>query len=205
MNRLSFACVVFASLAVPAIAQQPYAVPSTAARNVPEPPRGVSGTVVTVAEEMVVLRQTDGTEVTVAMTRGWTVSRARQASIAAVRLGDFVGSASADIAAEQGRANELRVFEPGYRPEYGTHPLAAPGVSMTHGFVFGIVKRDGGTELEIAYPAGRHTSLVPDALSVTVFDLLPRSAAAPGVSVSAVTRPDGDGVRRAGRLVLQDN
>lgn len=205
MNRSSLAVTLLAFLAVPALAQQQSVAPTETARHVPEPPRGVSGTVLSVSEEAVVLRQPDGTEVTVAMTRGWTVSRTRKASVAEIQLGDFVGSASVDLAPGQGRANELRVFESGYRPEYGTHSLAAAGVSMTHGFVFGIVKREGETELEIAYPGGSRAILVPDTTGVTTFDLQPRSAVTSGMLVSAVTRSGSDGIRRAGRLVLLDH
>jgi hypothetical protein len=195
----TFIALVCASLALPALAQQPIA-PVT--RAVPEPPRGVSGTVVSVSDDAVVLKQKDGTSVTVAMTRGWTVSKPRKSTAAELRLGDFIGSANADVAAGKGKANELRIFEPGYRPEYGTHSLATAGTSMTHGFIFGIAKTEGGTALEIAYPDGRRSILLPDTVGVTVSDLLPRTAAAPGVAVSSVTRASPDGIRRAARLVL---
>lgn len=175
---------------------------AAAARKVPEPPRGFAGTVVSTADEKVVLRQKDGTEVEIAMTRGWTVSTPRRASVNEVRLGEFVGSASLDAGPGRGRANELRVFEPGYRPEYGTHSVATPQTSMTHGFVFAIRPVSEGSEFEVAYPDGKRTILVPSSAPVTVFDLLPRSAAAPGVEVSLVTRPGPDGVRRASRLTI---
>jgi hypothetical protein len=158
--------------------------------------------VVSVGDEAVVLKQKDGTDVTVAMTRGWTVSKPRKATIAELRLGDFIGSANADQGAGKGKANELRIFEPGYRPEYGTHSINAEGTSMTHGFVFGITKQADGTGLEIAYPDGRRSIVVPDGMDITVSDLLPRSVLVPGVAVSSVTRPSPDGVRRAARLTL---
>ena len=93
-------------------------------------------------------------------------------------------------------------MEPGYRPEYGTHSIGQPQTSMTHGFVFGIAKAAGGTELEIAYPSGRRSIMIPEDKAITVFDPLPRSAAVPGLAVEAVTRPGADGIRRAGRLTL---
>ncbi len=193
--------LLLAALALPAFAQLPA---SPVERRVPAPPQGVSGTVVSVSDTAVVLRGSDGSNLLVAMTPGWTVSKPRKATIAELRLGDFIGSANADLGPDRGRANELRVFEPGYRPEYGTHAIATPGTSMTHGFVFAIVNREGGTELEVAYPDGRRSIVVPDAVGLTVSDLLPRSAAAVGVRVASVTRPSADGVRRAARLVLSE-
>ncbi len=169
---------------------------------VPEPPRGVAGRIVSVDEQSVVLLQKDGTRMIVPMTRGWTLSRPREASVAELRLGDFIASASKDAGSDKGVANELRVMEAGYRPEYGTHSIAQPQTSMTHGFVFGIAKGPGGTELDIAYPSGRRAILVPEGKPITVFDLLPRSAAARGVAVEGVTRPGADGIRRASRLTL---
>lgn len=196
------AALLLASLAASTFAQQPPAAPPNEGRKTQEPPRGVSGTVASVSDDVVVLKQKDGTSISVPMTRGWTVSMPRKSTIAEGRLGDFVGSASADLAADKGRANELRVFEPGYRPEYGTHSMAAPGVSMTHGFVFGMASAEGGTALDIAYPDGRRTILLPESMAVTVSDLLPRTVLAPGTAVSGVTRAGPDGVRRASRLTL---
>ncbi|MBC2666278.1 hypothetical protein H7F51_12185 [Novosphingobium flavum] len=185
------------SAAAPAMAQ-----PAAPARVAQEPPRGIGGTVVSAGDAAVVLRQKDGTEQTVAMTPGWTVSRPRKGGIGDVHIGDFVASASKDAGAGRGVANEVRVMEPGYRPEYGTHAMGQPETSMTHGFVFGIAKAAGGTELTVAYPDGKRTILVPDGMAVTISDLLPRSAAGQGVAVTGVTRASPDGVRRASRLTL---
>jgi len=107
----------------------------------PAPPRGVSGATVSVAEEVVELRQKDGAVTKVAMTSGWTLSYPVQAGVDALRVGQFVASANWPVGEGHGAANELRVFEPGYLPEYGTHTVNAPntleGTMMTHGFVFG--------------------------------------------------------------------
>jgi hypothetical protein len=196
MLRPALVAISAFSLAVSAVAQP--------GRIVQEPPRGVSGTVVSLAEESVVLKQADGATKTVAMTKGWTVGKLRKAMIDELRLGDFIGSANADLGPDSGRANELRVFEPGYQPEYGTHAIATAGTSMTHGFVFDIAKRAEGTLLDIAYPGGHRAVLVAQAMSITITDLQPRASAAPGVAVSAVTRAGSDGVHRASRLVLAE-
>jgi hypothetical protein len=201
MTRFARAALLAFATAIPA-ASQPAASPP--GRVVPEPPRGASGLVLSATDDSVVLRQVDGTTVTVPMTRGWTVGKLRKGTIGELRLGDFIGSANSDLGPDSGRANELRVFEPGYRPEYGTHSIAAAGTSMTHGFVFGIEKHPDGTRLEVAYPGGRRAILIPEGLEVTITDLQPRSIAAPGRAVSAVMRTSSDGIRRASRLVLSE-
>jgi hypothetical protein len=185
------ACAMAQPVAAPAVGQAP--------------PQGMGGTVISTSDAAVVLRQKDGTEATVAMTPGWTVSRPRKGTVSDVKLGDFIASANKDAGAERGVANEVRVMEPGYRPEYGTHLMAGGAASMTHGFVFGIAKAAGGTELTVAYPEGKRTILVPEGMPVTVSDLLPRSAAVPGTQVGGVTRPGPDGVRRASRMTLPAN
>lgn len=172
------------------------------ARIVQAPPKGVSGIIVAVAEDHVIVKQKDGKAIEVVMTPRWTISTLRTAPFSELAIGDFIGSASYDLGPEFGRANELRIFEPGYRPEYGTHAIATPSTSMTHGFVFGIKKRHDGHVIEVAYPEGRRLILVPDALPITVSDPLPRSAATPGQDVSLVMRPGVDGIYRASRLVI---
>lgn len=168
----------------------------------PAPPAGVSGTIETVGADEVRLKRSDGTIAAVPMTSGWTTSIAAPAKIDALRVGQFIASANTNLAPGRGRATELRVFEPGYLPEFGTHQIAAPNTAMTHGFVFAIRRQSETTELDVYYPGGCRVIEVPAGVKVVNFALLERSAAAPGTAVSAVLRPDSDGIARSGRLVL---
>jgi len=54
------------------------------------------------------------------MTAGWTASIPRVVDAATVKPGAFVATANAVIDPNSGKATELRVLEPGYRPEEGT-------------------------------------------------------------------------------------
>lgn len=168
----------------------------------PAPPAGVSGAIEAVDGDVVRIRTKDANVAPVAMTSGWTVSAARSGTVNQVQIGQFVASANINVSAGRGRATELRIFEPGYLPEFGTHQIGAPNTAMTHGFVFGIRQVSTATELDVYYPGGCRVIEVPADVKVTAYDLLGRSAAAPGREVSAVTRPGSDGVQRAGRLVL---
>ncbi|RVU05791.1 hypothetical protein EOE18_07360 [Novosphingobium umbonatum] len=189
-----------------ALAACPVTVDRKAEEASPAPPKGVAGEIVAVAEDHVDLRGKDGLLVTVPMTKGWTLSYAQKASVEAIRLGQFIGSANQAMREGRGKANELRVFEAGYQPEYGTHILSGPNATaqtrMTHGFVFAIGQGEGGLLLQIAYPAGCRMLEVPAALPVMVSVAVDRAIARPGVAVSAVLRPDQEGVLRASRLTL---
>jgi hypothetical protein len=167
------------------------------------PPTGFSGALVKFSEDQATLKDKDGKEVVVAMTTGWTVSRARVADAGAIKPGDFVATANRVVNDTTGKSTELRVLEPGYRPEYGTHLMSEQNsTAMTHGTVSKAVKTAAGVELDVEYPGGaRHLVVAPD-VKVTIFDLLGRNLLKPGTMVSAVARKGEDGVLRAGRLTL---
>jgi len=92
---------------------------TAAGAQVPESPVGYTGVLVSAADDNVVLKMKDGKTVTVAMTKGWTVGTARSVKVDAVKRDDFIATINVDIDAGSGRANELRIFEPGYRVMVG--------------------------------------------------------------------------------------
>ena len=168
-----------------------------------EHPIGHSGPLVSSSDGDVIVREKDGEAVVVAMSPGWTVVTAREIPLDAIKPGDFVATINADVDASTGRATELRLFEPGYRPEVGTHAMPQPATSITHGTVAAVRKTDAGLTLEVAYSGGGRRIDVPAAIKPIAYDVHPRDFAKPGMSVSAVTRRDADGVWRAGRIMVQ--
>jgi hypothetical protein len=171
--------------------------------QVQAPPTGSSGAIVKFTEDQATLKDKEGKEIVVAMTKGWTVSKARVADFAAIKPGDFVATANRVVNESTGKSTELRVLEPGYRPEYGTHLMSEQSnTAMTHGTVSKAAKTAVGVELDVEYPGGsRHLIVAPD-IKITVSDLLSRNVLTPGTMVSAVLRKGADGVLRAGRLTL---
>ncbi|MGR4866582.1 hypothetical protein [Caulobacter sp. LARHSG274] len=168
-----------------------------------EHPIGRAGALVRYCDADVTVRDKDGKLVVVAMAKGWTVVTARPVPLDAVRPGDFVATINRNVDATTGRASELRLFEPGYRPEVGTHDMPLPGTSITHGTVVKARKSQAGLELDVTYPGGGRRIQVPADIQPIAYDVHPRDFAKPGVSVSAVTRRDADGVWRAGRIMIQ--
>ena len=188
-----FLLPVALGLAVPVMSQMP----------VQSPPVGYSGELISYAATSVVLKDKAGQAVTLAMSPGWTVSRPRKVPLSAVKAGDFVASANTVVDDGTGRSTEVRIMEPGYRPEYGTHLMAAQsGTAMTHGTVAATRKAGDAVELSVTYPGGSRRLLVPQEMQVTDFMLLSRDVLKPGTKVGAVARRGEDGVLRAGRLTL---
>lgn len=170
--------------------------------RVQAPPTGFSGALVAYSEDSVTLTDRDGKEVVVAMTPGWTASKPRSLPSAAIKPGDFVATANKVVDDHTGQSTELRIMEPGYRPEYGTHMMAQGGTAMTHGTVSSARQTAAGVELDVTYPDGARHLIVPVEMKITDYELQKRDELKPGTKVSAVARKGGDGVLRAGRLTL---
>lgn len=177
------------------------ATPAIAQMAIPESPVSVTGALVSADEAAVIIRTGDG-PVTVAMTPHWTAGKARTASLRDIKSGEFIATTNIDIAPQTGRSVEVRIFEPGYEPEHGTHAMPRPNTSMTHGRVSTTTLGPDGVRLVVTYPGGSRSIEVPAGTKVTAYDLVDRKLAIPGVTVSAVTRKGPDGVPRAGRLLL---
>jgi hypothetical protein len=192
---LKFVFCLAALLAIPVF---------TLAQDAPAPPKGFSGTFVSLSGNTVTLQDKDGKTFTVEMTPGWTLSANRAGKPSDIRPGDFIATQNVPVSARAGRSTEVRILEPGYRPEEGTHAVSATNQNMmTHGAVKSVTATDAGFELEVTYPDGSRLILVPDNVPVTVSDPLDKSVLKPGQSVGGVTRTGSDGVPRASRLQLQ--
>jgi hypothetical protein len=167
------------------------------------PPHSFRGTVVSVDGDVVTLQDKDGKAFTVQMTPGWTVSVNRKVEATTIKPGDFVATTNVPIDTDSGKSTELRILEPGYRPEQGTHAVSATDSHMmTHGTVKSVIETDAGVRLEVTYPAGSRRIVVPAGVPITLSDPLDRSVLKPGLTVVGVTRPSPDGVSRASRLQL---
>jgi hypothetical protein len=120
----------------------------------------------------------------------------------AIKAGDFIASINTNVDANTGKSTELRILEPGYEPEHGTHPMPMANTSITHGRVKTTTRTAAGQELDVVYDGGaRHLIVGPD-IKVIASDPHPRADAKPGVMVSGVTRKDDKGVAYASRLQL---
>jgi hypothetical protein len=181
------------------------ALPLLAYAQAVTPPHPFNGTIVSVDGDNVSLQDKDGKPFTVQMTPGWTVSVVRKVDADAVKPGSFVATTNVPVSANAGRSTELRILEPGYRPEEGTHAVSPTDSNMmTHGTVKSVNKNDAGVELEVTYPSGSRMILVPPTAPITISDPLDKSVLKSGVAVGGVTRTGPDGIARASRLQLSN-
>lgn len=185
-----------------AIAAMPDPVTTAQQLQVQTAPTGFAGALVTYTDDSVTLTDKVGKQVVVPMTPGWTVSKPRSLASTAVKPGDFVATANKVVDDHTGQSTELRIMEPGYRPEYGTHLMAQGGAAMTHGTVSSARQTAAGVELDVTYPDGSRHLILPGEMKITDYELFKRDVLQPGTMVSAVVRKGKDGVPRAGRLTL---
>ena len=179
------------------------ALPALASAQAVTPPHPFNGTIVSVAGDTVTLQGKDGQNFTVQMTPGWTVSVNRKVDADAIKTGSFIATTNVPVTARTGRSTEVRILEPGYKPEEGTHAVSQTDANMmTHGTVKSVTKTDAGLELEVTYPDGSRMLLVPPDAPITLSDPLDKTALKPGTAVGGVTRTGADGVPRASRLQL---
>lgn len=178
-------------------------IPALSFAQTPRSPLRFSGTLVSVAGDTVTLQDKDGKPFVVQMTPGWTVSVDRKVNADALKAGHFVATQNVPVDANTGKSTEVRILEPGYRPEEGTHVVSATNPNMmTHGTVKSVTRTANGVELEVTYPNGSRHLLVAPSVPVTLSNPLDTGVLKPGIAVGSVTRPGPDGVERASRLQL---
>ena len=169
------------------------------------PPKGFSGRFVSLNGDTVTLQDKDGKTFSVEMTPGWTVSANRTGTAADIKPGDFVATTNVPVDESTSKSTELRILEPGYRPEQGTHAVSpTDSRMMTHGTVKSATKSADGVELEVIWPDGSRKIVVAATVPVTISDPLDKTVLKPGRMISGVTRPGPDGVQRASRIQLQN-
>jgi hypothetical protein len=167
-------------------------------------PVGYTGTIVAVADESVTLQAADGKVTKVAMTRGWHVAVMRPVGADAIQVNSFIGAANSAIDERTGKAVEFRIFEPGNKPEQGTHAMGGRPTLMTHGTVTNVKATEAGREVDVVYPGGERRIIVPRDVEVRQSFVVDQSRAQAGAVVTAVTRKDADGVWRATRLLISE-
>ncbi len=172
--------------------------PPSYTRLIPKP---FSGSLVSVVGDKVTLADKDGKTFVVLMTPGWTVSVLREVDVRVIKPGDFIATTNVPVNASTGRATEVRILEPGYRPELGTHPFSPTDPKMmTHATVTSVRKTGSDVNVEVNAPDGSRQIIIPQGVHITISDVLPRTSLKPGTFVNGVTRTDAQGVARASRL-----
>jgi Cu/Ag efflux protein CusF len=155
----------------------------------------VSGTVEEVDGDKVVVKPNGGTDVTLTLTAKAMIVAVVKASLADIKLGDFVGSAAMPQADGSQKALEVHIFAESMRGTgEGHRPFTVPGSTMTNGTVGDLVTATSGNTLTVKYKDGEKKIVVGPDVPVVRYVVTDRGELKSGahiVALNAVKKPDG--------------
>jgi len=155
----------------------------------------IRGTVEKVDGNKVVVKATDGAELTLTLTEKAVIVGVVKASLADIKAGSFVGSAAMPQADGSQKALEVHIFAESQRGTgEGHRPYTTPGSTMTNGTVGDMVTATDAGTLTVKYKEGEKKIVVPPNVPIVRYEIGDRSEVKPGVHITAlnaVKKPDG--------------
>jgi hypothetical protein len=154
----------------------------------------IRGKIASVSASQIVVKTRKGLEMTIKMAPNFRVVAMKKVDMTAIVPGSFIGTTTVELPDGTGRSLEVHVFPPGVKMGAGHYPWdLKPGSMMTNGDVGKVVAGAKGNTIEVAYPGGTHTVLVPP--NAPVVETVPGQVAMlkPGVAVFLIAAklPDG--------------
>ena len=173
-----------------------------AAQNAPQPQR-VRGKVASLTTDTMVVKLKTGTPITVKLGPTWRVAALKNVTLAAIQPGSFIGTTTIEKPDGTGRSLEVHVFPPGVKMGAGHYDWdLKPHSMMTNGDVGKVVTGPKGNTVEVSYPGGTHTVLVPPSAKIVQMGAGDRTMVKPGVSVFVVAQKQADGTLAADTVVV---
>jgi hypothetical protein len=167
-----------------------------AAAHAAQPSVRVRGTIVSLEGDVLTVKSREGEVLRARLTEKTTVAAAQAISLADLKPGDYVGSATRQRADGVRIALEVHTLPPtaaaGHRPWD-----LEPGSMMTNANLVSVVEVAGGQELTLAYPGGSQKILVPPGTPIVTTVPADRSLLKPGEYVFFTAEADA-----AGRLAV---
>jgi hypothetical protein len=162
----------------------------------------VRGAIEKVDGNTVVVKSTDGADVTLTLTSDAQIVGVVKATLADVKAGSFVGSAAMPQADGSQKALEVHIFAESQRGTgEGHRPFTVPNSTMTNGTVGDMVTSTDGQSLTIKYKGGEKTIVVPPGVPIVRYEVGDRSELKPGVHITALNAvKKADGSIEAPRL-----
>jgi hypothetical protein len=154
----------------------------------------VRGKVTAVTADGLVVKTRKGVMLSVKLVPTWRVAAMKTVDLKAIQPGSFIGTTTVELPDGTGRSLEVHVFPPGVKMGAGHYPWdLKPGSMMTNGDVGKVVGSPKGATIEVSYPGGTHTILVPP--KAPVVETVPgdRAMVKPGVSVFMIAVGGADG------------
>jgi hypothetical protein len=168
---------VFALSAVPADAQQK--------------PMRIRGTITAFDGKVLSVKSREGADLDIELTEKASVAAAKAITLADLKPGDYVGSATMK-GADALVALEVHTIPRAVREGHGPWDLE-PGSMMTNGTIESIVQSAGGQELHLVYKEGSQKILVPPGTPIVTTVSADRSFLKPGEYVWLNAEVGADG------------
>jgi hypothetical protein len=172
------------------------------AQDAPQPQR-VRGKVTSLTADTMVVKLKTGTPITVKLAPTWRVAALKTVTLAAIQPGSFIGTTTIERPDGVGRSLEVHVFPPGVKMGAGHYAWdLRPHSMMTNGDVGKVVTGPKGNTIQVSYPGGEHTVLVPPSAKIVEMGAGDRTMVKPGVSVFVVAQKQPDGTLAADTVVV---
>ena len=166
----------------------------------------VRGKVATLTADTLVVKLKSGTPITVQLAPTWRVAAMKTVGMDAIKSGSFIGTTTIERPDGTGRSLEVHVFPPGVKMGAGHYPWdLKPGSMMTNGDVGKVVTGPKGNTIEVSYPGGTHTVLVPPSAKIVETGAGDRAMVKPGVSVFLIAAKQADGTLAADTVLVGEN
>jgi hypothetical protein len=165
--------------------------------------RHVRGKVTEVAAGSLTVKTRTGQLMTVKMAPNFRVAETKAVTLSAIQPGSFIGTTTIEMPDGTGRSLEVHIFPPGVKMGAGHYPWdLKPGSMMTNGDVGKVTAGAKGNTVEVAYPGGSHTVLVPP--KARIVETVPGDVTMlkPGVSVFLIAVAGADGALASDAVVV---
>lgn len=174
-----------------------------AAQDTAPQPQRVRGKVTSLTADAMVVKLKTGTPITIKLAPTWRVAALKNVTLAAIQPGSFIGTTTIEKRDGTGRSLEVHVFPPGVKMGAGHYDWdLRPHSMMTNGDVGKVVTGPKGNTVEVSYPGGAHTVLVPPSAKIVQMGAGDRTMVKPGVSVFVVAQKQADGTLTAETVVV---
>jgi hypothetical protein len=175
------------------------------AQEAPQPQR-VRGKVASITADAMVVKLKTGTPITVKLSPTWQVAALKTVSLDAIKPGSFIGTTTIERPDGTGRSLEVHVFPPGVKMGAGHYAWdLKPHSMMTNGDVGKVVTGPKGNTVEVSYPGGTHTVLVPPSAKIVEIGAGDRTMVKPGVGVFVIAAKQADGTLSADNVLVGEN
>src|SRR5262245_31271029 len=165
----------------------------------------VRGTVASFEGSTLTVKTREGNSDAIMLTAGWTVSGVAKASVDDIKVGDFVGIASAPTADGSAGALEVVIFPAALKGAgEGDRPWdLQPNSSMTNGTVANAVTGVDGPAVTLSYNHGQQKKIsIPDGTPIVTFAPATPADLTTGAAVFVIAERGADGELSSGRVVV---